>query len=610
MRDFTFKEKLQYWLDKRMVKGMGSMIRILILATLAVVIFISTLIFCFHANDEGTIAGTVWDVLATTINAWMPYSEDGTLGYVILSSVAALIGVLFTSTLIGIITSGIEERMTELKKGSTTVLEKGHTVVLGFTPGEYSLIRELVAGMGPREALIVAESMDREEMEDYIFENVDIPKTMTLITRNIDVTDQTELEVCSLPWAKVIVVSPMDNDKTVKTALAAQAVLSDYPECNVKIIATVSSSRYMIQRYNMDSKHLIMYSTGDVIARLIAHTVTQPGLSYVFSEIFSYEGDEFYEAAYMNAVGRTFEDVVMSTDMASVVGIVRGKKVMINPKPSTVIKGEDHLLYFAEDKDGIFVGEPQKIETGPIALTEADETTYITIIGYSVILPIILEELPERPTVINIVSPRANEIKEQIIPRFKKRGELTIVANDSDCSVIEEVEEAVIDSDFVIVLSDRSKKDDEADLDTLLLLLKLKDIRERLQLRFNVTAEMRKEKNRKLMFDSDSTDYIIAPNMASMILAQIANNNNLRYVFRELMSNRGNEIFMKPAEIFCTAGEEISVRALRKNAMELGYLVIGIMRRDGEDQNIDLNPNPRSSVTLSKKDALIVIGRN
>ncbi|MBR2672867.1 MAG: hypothetical protein IKE27_11770 [Oscillospiraceae bacterium] len=610
MRDFTFKEKFQYWLDKRMAKGMGSMIRILLLATLAVVIFISALIFCFRANEDGTIAGTVWDVLATTINAWMPYSEDGTFGYVILSSIAALIGVLFTSTLIGIITSGIEDRMTELKKGSTTVLEKGHTVVLGFVPGEYALIREIVAGMKPRESLIIAEDMDREEMEEYIFDNVEIPKSITLITRNIDITDQTDLAVCNLPWAKVIVVAPMDNDKTVKASLAAQAVVSEYPECDVKIVATVSSSRYMIQRYNMDSKHLIMYSTGDVIARLIAHTVTQPGLSMVFSEIFSYEGDEFYEAGYMNAIGRTFEDIVVSTDMASVIGIVRGKRVMINPKPKTVIKDDDHLLYFAENKDGIFVGESQYVETEPISLTEDIETTYITILGYSVILSTILEELPERPTVVNVVTPRAKEVEEVLIPRFKKRGELTIVTKDCDGSNIEEVEEAVIDSDFVIVLSDRSKNDDDADLEAMLLLLKLQDIRDRLQLTFNVTAEMRKEKNRKLMFVKDTTDYIIAPNMASMILAQIAANNNLRYVFRELMSNRGNEIFMKPAELFCTPGKEISVRALRKNALGLGYLIMGIMRRENGVQEMDLNPNPRSNVTLGRKDSLIVIGRN
>lgn len=112
------------------------------------------------------------DSIATLINACLPSFSDGSIGYIILMSIAAIAGVLFTSVLISIITSAIEEKIDNLKKGNSLVLEKNHIVVLGFYLGEYTLLRQLIlASAGKPTCVVVA-----EYMEEYIMDNLDIPK--------------------------------------------------------------------------------------------------------------------------------------------------------------------------------------------------------------------------------------------------------------------------------------------------------------------------------------------------------------------------------------------------------------------------------------------------
>ncbi|MBQ1377120.1 MAG: hypothetical protein IIY77_04035, partial [Lachnospiraceae bacterium] len=128
----TFRERFSYWFDNHMAKGSLEFIRILIVVSLLLAVVMACLIILFGFNEEGETGSVFWDSIATVINAWMPSFEDGSVGYVILMAVTAIGGVLFTSVLIGIITSAIEEKIMELKKGGSAVIEDGHLIVLGF----------------------------------------------------------------------------------------------------------------------------------------------------------------------------------------------------------------------------------------------------------------------------------------------------------------------------------------------------------------------------------------------------------------------------------------------------------------------------------------------
>ena len=141
---FSLRNRFKYWFDNKMTKGSLGFIRILIIISVLFAASIAGLIILFHFNEEGETVSVFWDGIANIISPGFPAYGDGSLGYIIMMSIIAVAGVLFTSILIGIITSAIEEKITNLKKGNSLVLEKNHIVVLGFYPGEYTLLRQLI----------------------------------------------------------------------------------------------------------------------------------------------------------------------------------------------------------------------------------------------------------------------------------------------------------------------------------------------------------------------------------------------------------------------------------------------------------------------------------
>ena len=117
------------------------------------------------------------------------------------------------------------------------------------------------------------------------------------------------------------------------------------------------------------------------------------------------------------------------------------------------------------------------------------------------------------------------------------------------------------------------------------------------------TEEMRAERNQNLGADGDRTDFVVASSMSSLCLAQLAESPELVGVFRELLSNRGNELYLKKAAPLGVAGTH-SVRRLRARALDHGYVLLGCIRA-GESV---FNPPLDDELTLDGEDCLIVLG--
>ena len=62
-------QRFRYWLDKRMAKGTGSMIRALLFTTIFMVLFLAFLLIIFGESDECSPLHAIWDSFATAINA-------------------------------------------------------------------------------------------------------------------------------------------------------------------------------------------------------------------------------------------------------------------------------------------------------------------------------------------------------------------------------------------------------------------------------------------------------------------------------------------------------------------------------------------------------------
>ncbi|MDO4488852.1 MAG: NAD-binding protein [Eubacteriales bacterium] len=655
MQKPTLKERIQYWFDNRMSRGTGSMIKMLGVATIVLVVLIALLITVFNFNEDAGFMSALWDSLATTINAWMPYSEEGGAGYIILTAIAAVVGLLFTSVLIGIVGTAIEDKLTSLRQGGSRILEEGHLVLLGYAEGEHELLRQLVLAAGENPScIVVAGEMDKVEMEDNIRDNVEIPSNVKIICRNLNVTDPQALNCCSITTARAVVVCPGDDETNIRCVLAVSRLIKDSGVTGVRIIASVSRDEFLLPRRS----HINVLQTNDIVARIIAYSCTQPGLSAAFTEIFNFEGSEIHIARAekikglteaVASTGMTFGDLTVMMENGVPLGYYREKVTYLNPSPDTALEPTDRIIFFAETSGSPVITEAKKPDTvGNGSLWESfadvdfkphcseNHSDRLAIIGYNEVFDTIINEIPDdvgEVLLAGVTKEQADEAAsiiekalhagyagEDILKDHSEDNEghqeaegtsqrnIRLIVSDADITTFRGIEEAVTGAAHVILLSGHEDDANTSDVRTMVNILRLRDLRKKKGISFNVTAELHHESNRRLVVDTTSDDFIVASDMTSMILAQLAETERLGDVFRELLSNGGSEIYLRPAGTVVPTDCELTTAQMRAIVLKAGYLLLGYISYEETGRTIILNPGLGDTVTLKDTDNLIVIG--
>ena len=605
---FTLKKRFQYWFDNRMTSGSLALIRILIIASVLLAVMIAGLIILLGFNESGETASVFWNSIATVLNAWMPYFEDGSPGYLILMSVIAVAGVLFTSVLIGIITSAIEEKISSLKKGNSLVLERDHIVVLGYSTGEYTLLQQLILAAGGKPTcIVIAEDMEREEMEQDIQGSLDIPKNVRIVCRTADITDPASLEKCSVETCKTIIVSPTDDIRTIKAILAVSVVLEEKCVPEKCVNAIISKDKYRFPPSLAASNNISTFETNSIIAKMIAHSCTQTGLSEVFREVFNFEGSEFYLADFSGLSAMSFAELTTRVDHGIPAGIFRDGNVYMNPPADFQLQETDRVLVFSEESDSAALLEASGWAPVEREVKEAasEAPTSIMIIGHNETLPVILHEMPENVAKVYLVAPNITEEEKEELDQVSIENSFALHYEKRNTASEKVLCDLAKMAEHIVLLFDHEKDAEEADMEAIFLLLRLRDIRKRYDLSFNITMEMQKEHNQRLVGLGDHTDFLVSSSMSSLILAQLAENPELIGVFRELLSNKGNELYLKNVGRMALSGKH-TVRELRQIALQQGYILMGHLDAE-KNSHIDLRLD--EEIMLADEDHLIVLGQ-
>ncbi len=601
----SFKDRFQYWFDNQMSKGTIALIRLLAIVTVVAIAVITLALVTFGYSDARFGADIIWDSFATIMNAWMPSYDDGEgrMGYLIVMAVGAIIGILITSVLIGIISTAMEQHIDELKDGKSKVLEKDHIVILGFIPGDYTLIKQVVLAAGSKKRTIVIGSNTKcEEMSESVLANVKVPKNVKLIFRSIDIFDPTSLEKCSLTTSRQIIISPMDDKKTIKTLLAVSLLINSADNDKVRVSALVFNNEYAFPDTVAAKHNVTTIQLRNTIAKMIALSCTQTGLSDAFRELFGFDGNEFYSIEMNEAVGMSFKDLSYRLDEAVPVGILHDGKVILNPDKNYKIAAEDQIIVFSEEQDLATVTNLQYHEVPMSQYCPSEANRKVAVIGFNYSFKTIFKEMAGDISEVVIAGiPTENKDKVMKLNALNKR-ELTFY--DEDIDEEENLLDLVKRVSHIVVLSDYSLDDEDADIQSIFRIMRLRDIRIKHNLDFNITAELRKKANLNLIREEGHIDYVVASNMASLFLAQLSENYELRSMFKEILSNEGNELHLKKAGDFGCNGVYTTVQlrnlALSNNCIFLGYL-------KAENYESFFNPKLEDEIRLNAEDSLIVI---
>lgn len=621
-----------------MSKGTVALIGGLLLVS-ALIVFLISLVVAVSgtlAEHEATqrvdFIELVWLSLLRTLDPGTMGGDVGTVPFVLAMLAVTLGGIFIISTLIGIISSGIEGKLANLRKGRSRVVEKGHTVILGWSAQVFSVINQLISANAGRQGhcLVVLAQRDKVEMEDEIRARVGRSHGTRIVCRSGSPIDLDELDISSPQTSRsIIVLSPANADpdaEVIKSLLA----LTNAPNRRAEpyhIVAELQDPRNLEVARLASHGEAQLVLVGDLIGRIAAQACRQPGLSVVYTELLDFGGDEIHFAGSLGLAGRTFGEALRAFRTSCLIGIVPiGGQPVINPPMEQVIAPGDGLVFVAAEEgamrvDGPPNGAPVEETLVPFADREAEPERTL-VLGWNQRTPRVLQELDRYVcpgSVATLVTDASSGADVAALAGRLEHLDLGHVEGDtSDRGLLDGL--AVTSYDHAVIMAYSDQLDEQrADARTLVTLLHLRDIVassvEAVERRPSIVTEMLDLRNRSLAQVTRADDFIVSDMLASMTVAQLAEHPGRQAVLEELFNVAGSEIYLKPVEDYVVTGRPLDFYAPLEAARRRGEVCFGYRQmRHADDParhyGVTLNPDKAVQVTFAPADRLIVLAES
>jgi ion channel POLLUX/CASTOR len=631
MKTPTFKQRFQYWFDNFMSRGTGALIIALFVLSAVIIFVIAALVkITGNAPNDESLFELAWMGLLRTLDSGTMGGDTGSVFFLFMMLVVTFGGIFVVSALIGIINNGLEDKLDELRKGRSAVLENEHTLILGWSPQIFNIISELVLANENRKSgavVVVLADRDKVEMQDEIDERIPDTKNTRVICRSGSPIDLTDLEIVSPHGARAIIILPEGSDPDTHVIKSVLAITNN-PNRRAEpynIITQIRDPRNMDVVKMVGSKDIVLpILTNDLIARVVAQTSRQSGLSIVYTELMNFGGDEIYFKQEPKLSGKTYSDALLAFETSTVMGIRKADgTTQMNPPMDTRIKSGDQIFAIAEDDDKIHLTEQTRIPVDEkliqkTAKASRPQPEKALILGWNRSGATIIHELDSyvaKGSQIMVVSDIYN-LEKQIRLHSGKLVNQKITVQEGDIrdrALLEKLEAS--EYDHVIVLAYSHLEPQEADAITLVTLLHLRDIAERDETPFSIVSEMLDLRNRELAEAAQVDDFIVSEHLISLMMAQLSESSDLMDVFADMFDPEGAEIYLKPISDYVVTGLPVNFytvteAARRRGETAIGYRLMSESHDAEKAYGVHTNPKKSASTTFSADDKIIVIAEN
>ena len=627
MKQPSFKQKFQYWFDNYMARGTGAMLTGLFVLSALIIFLAAALVKLTNSAPNGeSFLEVAWMSLLRTLDSGTMGGDTGNPFFLLMMLIVTFGGVFVVSALIGIINNGLEDKMDELRKGRSQVLENDHTLILGWTPQIFTVISELVLANESRKSgavIVILADHDKVEMEDEISNRIEDTKNTRIICRSGNPIDLNDLEIGSPHTARSIIIlsEGADPDTHVIKSVLAITNNPNRRESPYHIVTQIHDQKNMDVVKMLGAKDNVQaILTTDLIARVVAQTSRQSGLSIVYTELMNFGGDEIYFKQEPNLSGKTYGEALLAFETSTLMGVRKADgTIAMNPPMDTRIQSGDQIFAIAEDDDKIELSNTApKVEESLIQQsgkeTKAKPERGL-ILGWNRSGATIVRELDNyvaKGSELTIVS-HIYDLEKQIRSDGKKitNQKLKVMEGDiRDRDLLEQLE--VTEYDHVIVLAYSHLEVQEADAITLVTLLHLRDIAEKDETPFSIISEMLDLRNRELAEAAKVDDFIVSEHLVSLMLSQLSENSELMDVFTDIFDPEGAEIYLKPIGDYVTTGQPVNFytiteAARRRGETAIGYRIMSESRNAEKAYGVITNPKKSEKVTFTPEDKLVVI---
>lgn len=632
MKKVSWNDRLRYQFDNFMAQGTIALIGGLALLSLAVILLAAIILVSTGVapaeSEPLSFIEAAWSGLMHALDSGAVGGDIGWSFRIVMFGVT-LGGIFILSTLIGVLTSGIEGKLDELRKGRSRVIEQNHTVILGWSPQIFSIISELViANLNQsRSCIVILGDKDKVEMEEEIRDEVGSTGRTRIVCRTGSPISMTDLELVSLQTSRSIIILSSESENPDADVIKAVLAITNNPDRRTEpyhIVAEMRNPRNLEVARMVGRNEVELILTGNLISRIIAQTCRQSGLSIIYTELLDFSGDEIYFKSEAALTGKTFAESLLAYENSTVIGVYRvGGQVQLNPPMETPLQADDQLIVVAEDDDLIHLSglSDLKIDEQAIQTRASTEPTpeRTLILGWNWRAPIIINELDHYAppgSSVTIVADYADG-EAELARQCSDIKNQQLAFRQGDATNRHILDQLAIDTyDHIIVLSYSDNLDkQEADSLTLITLLHLRDIAERTGYTPAIVSEMLDPHNRELAEVTRADDFIVSDRLISLLLAQISEHKQLNAVFTDIFDPEGSEIYLKPAADYVLLGIPLNfytvVEAARRHEeIALGYRLKADADAADKFYGVVVNPSKSKLVTFEEQDCIIVLAES
>lgn len=622
---------LRYAFDRWLGLGTGAQVGMLGLLVLAVIALAVGFLLLSGIQPDGhphgfTLAEAVWVTLAHLFDGGTMGADPQDWPYRAVMLVVTITGLLLISALIGLLTTGLVRTFEDLRRGRSTVLETGHTLILGWSPAVFTIVSELaIANQGrKRPRIVILAEHDKVAMEHEIRQKVPHLGATRVICRTGSPIDPADIAIVTPDNARAIIVlssdSPDADTQVIKTILA----LTHNPDRKASkyhIVAELRDPKKREVAALVGKDELEVILSSEVVTRLTVQTCFQSGLSLVYHELFDFAGDEIYLRQEAALQGKTFRDALYAYPNGSVIGLKNAQgKIRLNPPLETKITEDDALFIITRDDKSFALAPPHPVDKTALRTDQAprnEKPRKTLILGWNRRAPALLKELDyyvtegsEVTVVADLDEPR--EIS-QVRPLLKHQRLWFWRGDTTDFSTLEALDlwnyQHIIVLGYTEILGQQ-----QADAHTLETLLYLRTLVERTGAKANIVSEMLHAQNRDLAKVTQVDDFIVSHTLISLMLAQVAENKHLNGVFADLLDTEGMEIYLRPAANYVELSRPVNFYTVVAAAAERGEICIGHRLLDPchgpSPRGVQLNPPKTEHTAYGPTDRIIVIGED
>lgn len=360
----------------------------------------------------------------------------------------------------------------------------------------------------------------------------------------------------------------------------------------------------------------------EVITRLMVQCARQSGVAQIWRDILGSERVEFYIQRWPELDGMRFSNALISFPDAIPCGVKvasRRGKIVLNPDDDYILGEGDEVIVIAADHDSYTPSTSTSVAQvfplrSPIEVEQAKPVKKILFCGWQSDMDdmvSILDHVLRRGSELWIFSEEPQEEREK---RFNEKG--IVVADLENVKLSHYSGEATRKKDLealpletfdsiLLVADGGASFDAEQELLSTLILIKSiqasrMPYREARavhmlpagnsksswidELQHNsaqsiIVSEVLNARTRQVLGQAgshDSQEIEISDEMVSMALAMVAEDRRIGGVLDELFAEQGNEMVMRPAEVYFDQEEELSffdimVRGRQRREIVIGY---------------------------------------